>query len=151
MSIEQQLQDKLKQALRDKDRKTSNVVRMIKSRVTEKRTSKGFNGEVNDQLHLDVIAAYKKSLDKGKKEFEAAGEKGAEHIAELEFEIEFCKQFLPEQLGEDAVRAAVTDAIAELGATDPKMAGRVVGAVMKKHKGVVEAPLVKKLVDEALS
>ena len=52
--------------------------------------------------------------------------------------------------GEDAVRTAVTEAIAELGATDPKMAGRVVGAVMKKHKGVVEASLVKKLVSEQL-
>jgi Asp-tRNA(Asn)/Glu-tRNA(Gln) amidotransferase B subunit len=30
------------------------------------------------------------------------------------------------------------------------MGGRVVGAVMKKHKGLVEAATVKKLVDEEL-
>jgi Asp-tRNA(Asn)/Glu-tRNA(Gln) amidotransferase B subunit len=31
------------------------------------------------------------------------------------------------------------------------MAGRVVGAVMKKHKGVVDAALVKQLVDAELA
>jgi uncharacterized protein YqeY len=151
MSIEQQLKDKFKECMKAKDLKTANVVRMIMSRVTEKRTSKGFSGEVDDKLYLEVIAAYKKSLDKAKKEFAAAGEKGAEQIAELDFETDFCQQFLPEQLGEDAVRAAVKEAIAELGGADPKMSGRIVGAVMKKHKGLVEAALVKKLVEEEMA
>ena len=51
----------------------------------------------------------------------------------------------------DDALVAVREALAELGATDPKMAGRVVGAVMKKHKGRVDAALVKQLVDAELA
>jgi hypothetical protein len=106
---------------------------------------------VDDEVVRDVIAAYKKSLEKAREEFAAAGQKGVEHIAELDFEIEFCRQFLPEQLGEDEARAAVREALAELGGVpDPKSAGRVVGAVMKKHKGRIDAALVKRLLDEEL-
>ena len=150
MSIEAELQSKLKEALRAKDSKTANVIRMVKSRVTERRTAKGFDGEVDDKLHLAVIAAYAKSLSKARVEFEVAGERGAESIAELNFELAFLKQYLPEQMDEAQVREAVKIAIEELGASDVKMAGRVVGAVMKKHKGVAPAPLVKKIAEALL-
>lgn len=150
MSIQQELRDKLTAAIRAKDLKTANVIRMVDTKVMERRTAKGFKGEVDDALYTDVIGAYKKSLVKARGEFEKAGDSAAEQIADLDFEIEFLGQFLPEPLGEDAVREAVRAAIAELGATDQKMAGRIIGAVMKKHKGLVEAPMVKKLIAEEL-
>ena len=81
----------------------------------------------------------------------AVGARGTEQVGELDFEIRFCQQFLPQQMSTDEARAAVREAVAELGATDPKMSGRVVGAVMKKHNGVVEAALVKQLVDAELA
>jgi len=123
---------------------------MIKTKVMERRTAKGFKGEVDDALYLEVIASYRKSLVKARKEFEAAGERGAEQIADLDFEIELCSAYLPQQMDETQVRVEVKAAIAELGATDPKMKGRVVGAVMKKNKGLVEASLVQKIVSELL-
>lgn len=150
MSIQQELRDKLTASIRAKDLKTANVIRMVDTKVMEKRTAKGFSGEVDDALYVDVIGAYKKSLVKARGEFEKAGASGAEQIAELDFEIEFLKQYLPELLGEDQVREAVRSAIAELGVTDLKMTGRVIGVVMKKHKGLVEAPLIKKLIAEEL-
>jgi hypothetical protein len=150
MSIQQELREKLTAAIRARDLKTANVIRMVDTKVMEKRTAKGFKGEVDDALYSEVIGAYRKSLVKARGEFEKAGASGADSIAELDFEIAFLDQYLPEPLGEDAVRDAVRAAIAELGASDPKMGGRVVGAVMKKHKGLVEAATVKKLVDEEL-
>ncbi len=41
-------------------------------------------------------------------------------------------------------------AIAELGAADPKMAGRVIGQVMKAAAGTVDGGLVNRLVREEL-
>ena len=151
MSLEEDLRARLTAAMKAKDRRTADVVRMINTKVMERRTAAGFKGQVDDDLIRDVIAAYKKLLEKAREEFAAAGSKGAEHIAELDHEIGFCRQFLPEQMGRDEARQAVRDALAELGGTpDPKSAGRVVGAVMKKHKGRVDAAVVKQLVDEAL-
>jgi len=151
MSIEKNLRGQLTAALKAKDLRTANVIRMINTKVMERRTAKGFDGEVDDALHLDVIAAYKKSLDKAQKQFEGGGDKAEEAIAELKWESEFCAKFLPEQLTPEAVREAVREAIAEIGAANPKMTGRVIGVVMKKHKGLVDAGQVKQIATEELS
>ena len=151
MSLEQDLRAQLTAAMKARDQRTANVVRMINTKVMERRTAAGFKGQVDDELIRDVIAAYKKSLEKAREEYAAAGERGAAHIAELDFEIGFCQQYLPQQMSRDEALAAVREAIAELGAADPKMSGRVVGAVMKKHKGRVDAALVKQLVEAELA
>ena len=40
------------------------------------------------------------------------------------------------------------DRLAALGITDPKQAGRLVGDVMKTHRGQVEAADVKRIAEE---
>ena len=151
MSIEEELRKQLTAAIKAKDLRTANVIRMINTKVMERRTAKGFSGEVDDALVLDVISAYRKSLLKARDEFVAAGARGKEQADELAWEIGFCETLLPKGLSADELRAAVRAAITTLGATDPKMAGRVVGEVMKQHKGKVEAAEVKKLAEEELA
>jgi hypothetical protein len=56
---------------------------MIKTRLTERRTAKGFSGAVDDALVLDVIAAYRKQLQKALAEFENLDERGAAQAAPL--------------------------------------------------------------------
>lgn len=151
MGLEQQLGDTLTRAIKDKDRRTADVVRMLKSKVQERRTAKGFTGAVDDALVRDVIAAYRRQLQKALIEFEKAGERGAPQAAQLRFDIEFCGRWLPKSLDEAAVRALVRERLAALGVTDPKQAGRVVGDVMKTHKGQVEAADIKRIAEELLT
>jgi uncharacterized protein YqeY len=151
MTIKEDLRAKLTAAIKARDMLTANLIRMLETRVMERRTAKGFQGEVDDALYLDVIAAYQKSMAKAKVEYEALGERGLEQAAELQFEIDFCAGYLPKLLDEAAVREVVRAAIADLGADSPKMVGRVVGAVMKKHKGVVEASMAKQIAEEELA
>lgn len=150
MTIEADLRARLTAAMKAKDLKTANVIRMINTKVMERRTSKGFKGEVDDALHVDVIAAYKKSLEKAREQYVAAGDRGAEQVADLDFEIAIASEFLPQQMGEDQVRDLVKTAIADSGLTDPKMAGRVVGMVMKANRGRVDAGMVKRIAEEEL-
>ncbi len=150
MAIEQQLSDTLKQAMKDKDQPTLDVVRMIKTKIMERRTSKGFSGEVTDEVVLDVIGAYRKSLIKALEEFEKAGEKGVEQANQLRFEIGFCERFLPKGLDAAALRALVGERIRALGINDVKQVGRLLGDIMKTHKGQVEANDIKKLAEEIL-
>jgi uncharacterized protein YqeY len=151
MSLEQTLTETLTQAIRDKDSRVSDVVRMLKSRLTERRTAKGFTGQVDDALVLDVISAYRKSLQKALPDYEKAGERGQAQAAQLRFEIEFCERFLPRGLDEGALRALVRERLGALGITDAKQVGRVVGDVMKTHKGQVEAGDVKRIAEELLT
>lgn len=150
MGLEQQLNETLKQAIKGKDTRTTDMVRMIKTRLTERRTAKGFSGEVDDALVLDVIAAYRKQLQKALPEFEKAGDRAAAQVAQLRFELEFCERFLPKGLDEAAVRALVRERFAALGVTDPKQVGRLVGDIMKTHKGQVDAAAVKRIAEELL-
>jgi len=151
MPLEQQLNDMLKEAMRAKDAKTAGVVRMLKTKVMERRTAKGFTGEVTDAVVEDVIAAYKKQLQKAIGEFAGAGDAGKDQVAELEFEIAFCDKFLPKGMDPAALEAAVREAIAKAGASEPAHAGKVVGAFMKEHKGKADAAEVKKLAEKLLT
>ncbi|HEX6209787.1 MAG TPA: GatB/YqeY domain-containing protein [Methylomirabilota bacterium] len=150
MSLEQTLTETLTRAIREKDTRAADVVRMLKSRITERRTAKGFSGQVDDALVLDVIGAYRKSLQKALPDYEKAGERGQAQAAQLRFEIEFCERFLPRGLDEAALRALVAERLGALGITDVKQVGRLVGDVMKSHKGQVEAADVKRIAEELL-
>jgi uncharacterized protein YqeY len=151
VALAQQLDDTLKTAIKEKDTRTSNVVRMLKTKVTERTTAKGFSGEVDDALVVDVVGAYRKQLQKALAEYEKVGERGAAQAAELKFEIAFCERYLPKGMDDAALRTLVTERLAALGVTDPKQAGRVVGDVMKSHKGQVDAADVKRVVEELLA
>jgi uncharacterized protein YqeY len=105
---------------------------------------------VTDALVTDVIAAYRRQLQKALAEYEAVGERGAAQAAQLRFEIEFCERFLPRGLDEAALRAVVRERVAALGITDARQAGRLVGDVMKTHKGQVEPADVKRIAEELL-
>jgi uncharacterized protein YqeY len=150
MPLEQQLTQTLTQAMKDKDARTADVVRMIKTKIMERRTAKGFTGQVDDALITDVIAAYRKQLQKAVEEFDKLGDKGKEQADQLRFEIGFCEKFLPKGMDEAALRALVKERIAALGVNDPKQVGRLVGDIMKSHKGQVEAGDVKRIAEETL-
>ena len=151
MAIDTQLEDALKEAMRGRDQRTMDVVRMIKSKVAERRTAKDFRGAVDDALVLDVIAAYRKQMQKALEEYAKLGDKGAAQAEKLRFEIEFCARFLPPVLDEAALRALVRERIAALGMSDAKQVGRLVGDVMKTHKGQVEPGDVKRVAEEILA
>jgi uncharacterized protein YqeY len=150
-NLEAQLREQLTSALKAKDLKTANLIRMINTKIMERRTAKGFSGTVDDALILDVIATYKKSMEKARTEYAAAGERGKDQLVELDFEIAWCATLLPQGLSEAELREAVAKAVGELPAKDPKMAGRVIGAIKKQYGDRADAQLAKKLVDEALA
>jgi uncharacterized protein YqeY len=150
MSVETQIQERLKDAMRAKDAPTADCIRMIKTKHMERRTAAGFKGPLDDTLWLDVIAAYQKQLRKSREEYVAIGERGAEAVAQLDFEIGFCAQFLPKAASDDETRSIVRETMARLGVSDAKQAGRVVGEIMKAHKGKLDPSTVKRFVEEEL-
>ncbi len=132
MALEDELTNRLTQAIKDKDGRTADVV------------------QIDDALVLDVIGAYRKQLQKAIAEYDKLGERGAEQAARLRFEQEFCESYLPKGMEEAAVRALVKERLAALGITEAKQVGRLVGDIMKTHKGQVEAGDVKRIAEELL-
>ena len=150
MALEQELNERLTRAMKDRDAQTADTLRMVKSRLQERRTGKGFSGQVDDALVLDVIGAYRKQLQKALVEFEKVGERGAAHVAQLRFELEFCDRYLPKGMDEAALRTLVRERLDALKIADAKQVGRLVGDIMKTHKGQVDAAEVKRIAEEQL-
>ena len=151
MALEQTLNETLTQAIKAKDTRTADVVRMLKTRIQERRTAKGFSGQVDDALVLDVMGAYRKQLQKAIGDFEKAGERGAAQAAALRFEIEFCERYLPKGLSEEETAKAIADAIAATGATTVKDMGRVMARLKEQHAGRMDFGKVGPLVKQKLS
>ena len=150
MTIQEQLAAAQKSAMKSGDRSTLNVIRQIQSEISVAKASPGFDGEVDDDLYLATIATYVKRMSKARGEYEALGERGQEQADKLTFEIDYLSAYLPQKLDEAATRALVDQTIAGLGATDPKMTGQLIGAVMKSGKDL-DGALVARLVKEALA
>lgn len=72
-------------------------------------------------------------------------------VAKEEAELKLLEGYLPQQLSEDEVKAIVSAAVAEVGATSPKQMGAVMKAVQAKTQGRADNKLVSSLVKAALS
>jgi len=151
-TLEQQINNRMKEAMRAKDAPTKDLMRMIKSKVTEQLTSKSYKGErEGDGLWLNVIEAYVKMSQKALIDYEALGEEGAEHATQVRWEIDALKMYLPQRADEATTEVWVQEAIDALGGASQAKVGAVMGAVMKAHKGEVEPALVKSVVGRLLS
>ena len=150
MTIQEQLAAEQKAAMKSGDRATLNVIRQIQSEIAVAKAAPGFDGDVDDDLYLATIATYVKRMDKARNEYADLGERGRDQAEKLAFEIDYLSAYLPQKLDEAATRSVVDQTIADLGATDPKMTGQVIGAVMKSGEDL-DGALVARLVKDALA
>jgi uncharacterized protein len=151
MSIQEELKAELKDAMRSRDQNRLDVVRAVESEIKLARTAPGFQGEVDDALYLQIIGTYCKKMDKARLEYEGLGERGKPLAQKLAFEVSYLGRWLPKKLGEDETRALVEQAVAELGITDPKQMGKLVGHLMKTRKDDLDGALVNRIAREVLS
>lgn len=136
--------------MRERDRNRTDVIRSVQTEVARAKSAPGFTGEVDDDLYRRVIAAYVKRMDKARREYLDLGDRGQAQVEKLGYEVEYLSRWLPTSLDEDDTRAIARAAIAELGADDPKMAGRVVGHIMRSGVEGLDGGLVNRLVREEL-
>jgi uncharacterized protein YqeY len=152
MSIQEQLTEELRSAMKEKDRRRRDAIRQVQTEVATAKSHSDFSGEVDDAFYQKVIASYVKKMDKSREEYAEMGERGQEMAEKLAFEVEYLSRWLPKKLDEAETRRLVTEVIAELGvAGDEKAAGRVTGHLMKTHGKDLDGGLVNRLVREELT
>lgn len=150
MSIEEELNAELKEGMRARDRNRTDVIRQIRSEIQRAVTAPGFEGEADDELYRKTITAYAKKMAKALTDYESYGERGAEAAAKLRFEVEFLARWLPQGPSEEETATIVSAVVQELGVTDVKAMGQVMGHIMKHHPGL-DGAVVNKLVRERLT
>lgn len=151
MSLQEQIDERLKASMKARDARTVGLLRMLKARMTETTTAVGFSGPIDDALWLKVIEGYAKMQKKAIEQFALAGEAGRAHIEAIEWEVALCEAYLPKKADTETMRGWVRETIAGLGGKEVAKVGAVMGAVMKAHKDEADAAVVKALVAEELA
>jgi len=148
--LEDKLNEDLKASMKGGDKVALLAIRAVKTELMKRRTAKA-GVEITDDLVTDTLRAYVKQLQGSIDELVAGGADASEdNIVQMRGEIAYLDRYLPKLL-DDAATAALVDAVlAANGITDPKMAGKATGLVMKDHKGKVDPGVVARIVRQKL-
>ena len=145
MSIQDQLLDAMKVAMKAKDRLRLTTIRMARTALK--------NAEIDARQELDETAAIKilSSLVKQRREAAEAYRDTRPELAEKEeLELVILQEFLPAQLSESEVEELIAKAIAESGASSMKDMGAVMKLITPQITGRADGKLVSTLVRKQL-
>tara|TARA_R110002074_G_scaffold51396_2_gene129991 strand:+ start:7309 stop:7749 length:441 start_codon:yes stop_codon:yes gene_type:complete len=144
------LQEDLKQAMRDKDTTKLNVLRQIKSSIQNAALLKGNVNEVVSEL--EVIGIIRKEISKREDAINLFVSSLRDDLIRTENnEIDVLKTYLPVDLTDDELRIIVLDAINHLAAQTRKDMGKVIQRVVGQVEGKADNKKISKLVGELLA
>jgi uncharacterized protein len=147
MSLLNDLNQDMKQAMKDKNKQKLSVIRMLKASLQNEAIKQG--RELNEEEELTVLVREMKQRKDSLQEFEKAGRDDL--VAGLQDEIAVLTPYLPKQLTEEELSEIVAQTISETGATSKADMGKVMGALMPKVKGKADGGLVNRIVQQQLS
>lgn len=148
--LEQRLEQEIKAALLAGDSIKVTTLRGLKSAILSAKVAAGSRGA--DMSDEDVISIFSKEAKKRQESADYYVQGGNQPMADAELaEKALIETYLPAQMSEDEVRGVIDAVITELGATDMKMMGQVIGATKTKTAGAADGGLIARLVKERLS
>ncbi len=149
MSLEKQVMQKMKEAMKAKDTVALASLRSIKSEILKVKTSGDFSGEMSETDELKLV---QKLVKQRKDSAQLYNDQNREDLAKEELDqVEILEQFLPEQMDEAAIEAEVKTIIENVGATSMKDMGKVMGMASKALAGKAEGAVISKIVKQLLS
>ncbi|WP_087971716.1 GatB/YqeY domain-containing protein [Oceanobacillus rekensis] len=147
MTLLDRLNQDMKQAMKNKDKETLSVIRMVKASIQNELIKLG-NDTLSEDEELTILSREVKQRKDSLQEFKAAGREDL--VDKLDNELVILQKYLPEQLSEDELSAIIQSTIQEVNATSMKDMGKVMGAVMPKVKGKAEGSQIKNVVQKKL-
>jgi uncharacterized protein YqeY len=149
MSLEKNVMQKMKEAMKAKDTVALASLRSIKSELLKVKTSGEFSGEMTEADELKLV---QKLVKQRKDSAKLYSEQNREDLAKEEMDqVHILEQFLPEQMDESAIQAEVKAIIEKAGASSMKDMGKVMGMATKALAGKAEGAVISKIVKQLLS
>lgn len=147
MRISERLTEDMKSSMRAGDSGRTGTLRLLRGALK--------NEEIKSGHELDEDEATKVLVREAKQRrdsIEAYSQASRGDLVETEEkELAIISEYLPQAMSEDEVRKLVDEVAGEMGATDMKQMGAVIGAVMKRAGAAADGGTVSRLVKEKLS
>ena len=151
MSLQNKIETKLNEALKNKDKKTYSTLRLVVASIKDTLISK----KLKDKQTLsdnDLVSLLKKMVKQRNDSCEAYRKGGRNELVENEMsEIKIINEFLPKQLGEEETKKICGEIISKLGASSIKDMGKVMGELKKLHSDEIDFAKAGSLIKELLN
>jgi len=148
MSLQKQVMDKMKEAMKAKDTVALTALRALKSAFMLANTEAGA-GELSEAEELKIV---QKQVKQRKDSAAVFTEQGRNDLAEPELaEAAVLEQFLPEALSDEEIGEIVEKTIEDVGAEGMKDMGKVMGIVSKQLAGQADGKTISAIVKAKLA
>ncbi|WP_156291109.1 GatB/YqeY domain-containing protein [Oceanobacillus salinisoli] len=148
MSLLDKLNQDMKQAMKDRDKETLGVIRMIKASIQNESIKLG-KDTLSEEEDLTILSREVKQRKDSLQEFKSAGRDDL--VKKMETEISIVERYMPEQLSDEEILEMVQETIQEVNATSKKDMGKVMGAIIPKVKGKADGSQIKDVVMQQLN
>lgn len=147
MSLEKQLLEDMKLAMKSGDKSTLDTIRLLRSQI--KTASIDKKGELSESELTQVL---QKEAKKRKESIAMFKQGNREDLVNKETaELEIINRYLPEQMSVEALKAIVKETAQNIQAATEKDMGRLMGAVMPKVQGKADGKFVQEIVKNYLA
>ena len=136
-------------AMKAKDKVRLMALRNVKKYFIESKTAPGANDELSDEDAMKILA---KLAKQGKDTASVYESQNRADLAEEEMkQVRIIEEYLPKPLSTEELRTALSAIIQEVGATNAKDMGRVLGLASKQLAGKAEGRAISAMVKELLA
>ena len=148
MSLQKQIMEELKTAMKSKDTVALQALRAVKSAFLLAKTETGAGDDLTEDQEMKII---QKQVKQRKDSAAIFIDQGRQDLADPELaEIAVLEKFLPEALSEEAIEKVVLEIIAKTGAEGMKDMGKVMGMVSKQLAGQADGKTISGIVRKNL-
>ncbi len=148
MSLQQNVMEDMKAAMRAKDAVALEALRAIKSAILLAQTE----SSSKDLSEKDELKILQKLVKQRRDSAQIFTEQNRADLAEPELnQAKIIEKFLPEQLSEEEITAIVKQVISDTGAASMSDMGKVMGAANAKIAGRADGKTISTIVKRELS
>ncbi len=147
MSLQTQITEALKNAMKSKNQVALEALRAIKSELLLMQTS-GSDAAVSEQEEVKLL---QKLVKQRKESADVFAEQNRQELADAELaQIKVIEQFLPAQLSEEEVEQIVANIVKEGGFSGMQSMGQVMGLANAKLAGAADGKTISAIVKKLL-
>ncbi len=151
MSLKKQIDEKLNEALKAKDKGVYPTLRLVVSAIKDAEIAGRSKGQ-KGMSDSDITAILKKMIKQRNESCEVYKKAGRNELLENEKkEIEVITAFLPKQLSAEETKKICQEVIKAVGASSMKDMGKVMGALKSKHADSLDFSKVSLIIKELLN
>ena len=147
MSLQEQVQEETKAAMRARDKARVGTLRMLSSALQDAEIAQG--GDLSEVDELAVVQKLIKQRRDAVEQYRAGGRE--EQAAAEETEAGVLQELLPASMSAEDVNEAIDAAITEVGAQSPQDMGKVMGLLKERLQGRADMGQVSQQVKERLA